>query len=212
MKKEARIVKRKNKWCVIGHRRDKSGKYRNFGCYDTKEEAKKRLGQIYMFKHKKATIINVMTNAYDTLEKKGIIHIADAIISCAESIALESPKSNIVLRLEKIVNLLNSKGETKVAEQIDFLIPEVLSIEECGEDDFQPRTKISADKVYNIVKNIYGKYIVGLIDESSFEYTKMKELKSMLKNGFSLAAPISLDEFPEDCDSWWEYFTKRKNG
>lgn len=47
LRRQARIVRKKNKWCV------ESEKGRNMGCYDTKEEAKKRLRQVEYFKHKK---------------------------------------------------------------------------------------------------------------------------------------------------------------
>ena len=210
IKKEAKIVKRKNKWCVIGHKRDKSGKYRNFGCYDTKEEAKKRLGQIHAFKSAKITILNIMTVASDTLEKKGMIHIADAVVKCAESVAVEDSKNDTVIRLAKIVSLLKTKRENKIAEQLDVLIPEVLSIEECGADSISKKhLRLQADKAYLMVKNLYDKYISGEIDTDSFEYNKMKEIKEMLKKGFSLGIPKSLEEIPKNVNNWWEYFSKR---
>lgn len=124
--KEARIVKRKGKWCVIGHKKDKSGKYRNFGCFPDKGSAKARLGQIYMFKHKKASMINVMTNASDKLQDKGAYHIADAIIKCAEEVITETLNENTAIALMKIVNILEKKGEFDLAEQLDSIIPEIL--------------------------------------------------------------------------------------
>jgi len=42
------IVKRGGKWCVLS---EKTG--RSFGCYATKKEAAKRLGQVEYFKHAK---------------------------------------------------------------------------------------------------------------------------------------------------------------
>jgi len=207
--KIARIVKKDNKWCVIGHKKDKSGKYRNFGCYDNKEDAKKRLGQIYAFKTKKATILNIMTNASDSIEQKGMIHISDAIIGCAESIAVESSNDNIVIRLGKIVNLLEKKGEIKLSEQLDSLIPDILCFEECGcDNNLKQKNCISADKAYKIAKLLHDKYLVGLIDESSFEYSKKNELEKMLKSGFSLPFPKFCDKAPEGFDNWWEYFSK----
>lgn len=47
LKLVAKIVKRKNKWCVVS---ETSGK--SLGCYDTKEKAVKRLRQVEFFKHK----------------------------------------------------------------------------------------------------------------------------------------------------------------
>lgn len=41
------IIKRGGKWCVIS---EKTG--RSFGCYATKKEAAKRLGQVEYFKHR----------------------------------------------------------------------------------------------------------------------------------------------------------------
>jgi hypothetical protein len=211
IKKEARIIKKEDKWCVVGHRRIK-GEYRNFGCYDNELEAKKRLNQIYAFKHKKATILNIMTNASDFLEKKGMIHISDAIIVCAESVALETSRNDIVIKLGKIVKLLENKKENKIAEQIDILIPEILSFEKCGSDNIhKSQNRLSADKAFNIVKKLYNKYIVGLINENDYEYIKMKEFKTMLKSGFMLSSPKSIKEIPENVNSWWEYFSKRGN-
>ncbi len=211
IKKVARVVKRKDKWCVIGHRKVK-GEYRSFGCYDTEDEANKRLGQIYAFKNKKATILNIMTNISDNLAKKGMIHIADAIICCAESVAVESSRNNIVIGLGKIVKLLESKGENRIAEQMDILIPEILSFGECGSDRIpKSQNRLPADKAYSMVKKLYNKYIVGLIDENDYEHAKMKELKTMLKSGFTLSLPQKLKEVPKNVNSWWEYFSKRGN-
>jgi len=212
IEKAARIIKRKNKWCVIGHEQDKSGDSRNFGCYDNESEAKKRLEQIHSFKRVKATILNIMTATSDALEEKGMIHISDAIISCAESVATEEPKNNIAIRIGRIVSLLQNKDEIKIAEQLDVLIPEILSIEECGsEAGPKPRKRLSADRAYSMVKNLYDKYVIGLIDQGSFEHAKMKEIKAMLKDGFTLSLPKSMNRVPKNVNSWWEYFSKRGN-
>jgi len=47
------IVKRGSKWCVISKKKNKEGKHKNLGKYDTKEEAEKRLKQVEYFKHVK---------------------------------------------------------------------------------------------------------------------------------------------------------------
>lgn len=44
------IRKSGKKWCVIGHKKTKTGKKRKFGCYTSKAAAHKRLGQIEYFK------------------------------------------------------------------------------------------------------------------------------------------------------------------
>lgn len=125
IEKEARIVKRKGKYCVVGHRKDKSGKHRNFGCYDSEKEAKERLGQIYAFKHRKALLLNIMTTASDRLEQKGIIHLADVVDQCAEEIAIESANESTAIKIMKVVNLLERRGEYDLAEQLDAVIPEI---------------------------------------------------------------------------------------
>jgi hypothetical protein len=43
------VAKRGDKWCVISH----TDPDKSFGCYNTKEEAEKRLRQIQYFKYKK---------------------------------------------------------------------------------------------------------------------------------------------------------------
>lgn len=126
IEKVAKIVKRKGKYCVVGHKKDKNGKHRNFGCYDSMEEAKKRLGQIFMFKHKKAFFLNIMTTASDRLENKGIIHIADVINQCTEEFATNVAGEKTAIKLMKVVNLLEKRGEFDIAEQIDSIIPEIL--------------------------------------------------------------------------------------
>lgn len=120
------IVKRKGKYCVVGHKKSKDGKHRNFGCYKSKAEAKKRLGEIFMFKHRKALLLNIMTTASDRLERKGIIHMADVIDKCAEEIATDNAGEPTALKIMKVVNLLERRGEFELAEQLDAVIPEIL--------------------------------------------------------------------------------------
>ncbi|MFA5048472.1 MAG: hypothetical protein WC516_05625 [Patescibacteria group bacterium] len=126
IEKIAVIVKRKNKWCVLSHKRDKDGKRRGFGCYDSKEKATKRLQQLQFFKHRKAILLNIMTTAVDRLESKGIIHIADVVDLCTEEIAAGAAGEKTAIKLMKVVNLLEKNGEFDLAEQIDFVIPEIL--------------------------------------------------------------------------------------
>ena len=214
--KIARIVKRKGKWCVIGHKKTKGreGKrrqYRNFGCYKSKDEAKKRLGQIYMFKSKKAELLETLIQVSDQLDKRGIIHIADALTGCIESIASENSENQSVIKLGKIICLLKKKGENELAEAVDNLLPDVLKLEcvDCDIEIPKPRKRISALRAYNIVQTLHKKYVEGMIDEGCFEYSKMKELKAMLKEGFSFPAPPSYNALPEDVNSWWDHFSKR---
>jgi hypothetical protein len=211
IKKIARIVKRKNEWCVIGHKKDKSGNYRNHGCFNTRDEAKKRLNQIQGFKHNKAVLLKVLVKVSDDLDKRGIIHIADALTGCIQSIASEDAESQSVIKLGKIICLLEKKGEGELAETIDSMLPDVLKLEciDCDVEIPKPRKRISALRAYNIVNMLHKKYLECMIDENSFEYSKMQELRSMLKQGFLFPAPLSYEELPEDTDNWWDHFSKR---
>jgi hypothetical protein len=211
IKKVAKIVKRKGKFCVVGHKKSKDGKHRNFGCYDSKEEATKRLGQIYMFKHKKAELLDTIIEVSDELTDKGMFHIADALAGCMEAIALESIEDNTVLKLGKIVGILQKKGESEVAERIDAMLPELLCFGDCGCTTDAPTHKVrmTADKAYKMANSLKAKYLNGAVDEKSFEYAKMKELESMLKMGFLLPPPIDYKELPTGSKNWWEHFTNR---
>ncbi len=210
IKKTAKIVKRKGKWCVIGHRRMKNGEYRNFGCYNTKTEAKKRLGQIKGFKNRKAELLKTLGKVTDDLDNRGIIHIADALTGCIESIAHEELENQSVIKLGKIVCLLEKKGEKVLAETINNMLPDVLKLEcvDCEVKMPKPRKRISAQRAYNVVNMLHKKYLEGMIDEDSFEFSKMKELETMLKQGFAFPKPASYESFPEDSNNWWDHFSK----
>lgn len=211
IKKVAKIVKRKGKYCVVGHKKDKGGKNRNFGCYDTKEEAQKRLGQIYMFKHKKAELLDTIIEVSDELSDKGMFHISDALAGCMEAVALENMENNTVLRLGKIVSILQKKGEAEIAERIDAMLPELLCFEDCGCATEVPEHKVrmTADRAYKMASDLKAKYLNGTVDENSLEYAKAKELESMLKTGFLLPPPAGYSELPTDSKNWWEHFTNR---
>ena len=132
--KIAKIVKRRGKWCVVSHKKDKNGKYRNMGCYSSKEEATKRLSQIYMFKHKKALLINVMTTTSDQLFDKGFIHLADVVNTCNEEFATGIAGEQTAFKLMKLANILEAKHEFQLAETINGLMVEMLEKnEEIGE-------------------------------------------------------------------------------
>lgn len=208
--KEARIVKRKEKYCVIGHKKDKNGKYRNFGCYDTKEEAKERLGQIYMFKNKKSKIVNTLHEISGILYNHGIIHIADELTNCINSVIQEDSNNIIVVKIGKIITLLQKHGEISSSEKLEILLPEILLLEKIGcniEDTLSTKYRISARRAYNIASLIKKKYLEGEIENNDSEYAKMKELESLLKTGFILPKPQSYKEIPTDASNWWEHFS-----
>ena len=209
--KEAKIVKRKSQYFVISNKKDKNGKHHDFGCYDSKEEAKKRLSQIHTFKTKKAELLDELLKVSDDLDKRGVIHIADALTNCIQSIAFEDPDNQSVIKLGKIICLLDKKGEKELAETIDAMLPDILKLEcvDCDIEIPKPRKRISSLRAYNVVNMLNKKYLECMIDEDSFEYSKMKELKVMLKQGFSFPMPASYSELPEDADNWWDHFSKK---
>lgn len=208
--KEARIVKRKEKYCVIGHKRDKNGKYRNFGCYNTREEAKKRLGQIYMFKDKKSEIVNTLHEISGILYNRGMIHIADRLINCINLVIQEDSNNIIVVKIGKIITSLQKHGEISSSERLEVLLPEILLLEKIGcniENTLSTKYRISAQRAYNIASLLKKKYLEGEFEKNDSEYAKMKELESLLKTGFILPKPQSYKGIPTDVNNWWEHFS-----
>ena len=67
-----------------------------------------------------------MTTASDRLERKSLIHIADVVDKCAEEIATDAADETTAIKLMKIANMLERRGEFELAEQIDAIIPEIL--------------------------------------------------------------------------------------
>lgn len=76
------IRKSGKKWCVVGHKKTKSGKKRKFGCYTSKAAAHKRLGQIEYFKKNESKELNEFNagssggvsgfaGPFDNLEQEG---------------------------------------------------------------------------------------------------------------------------------------------
>ena len=122
------------------------------------------------------------------------------------------------IKLGKIVNLLESKGEASLAEQIDTLIPEFIEFEKLAGDEkivLEKNNSISgipADKAYKMAAILRKKYLIGMINEEDFEYSKMKELEGVLKSGFLLPAPVNYNEDVKNTkQNWWEYFDEKTN-
>jgi len=204
--KTAKIVKRQGKFCVVSHKKDKKGHYRNFGCYDSRAQAKERLAQIHAFKAKKAELLDTIITVADDLVDKNIFHVADALTGCLEAIAQETIQRSTIIKLGKIVSILHKKGENDIADRLDSLLPEILCFENCECDAPENKSKMTADKVYKIAVDLENKYKVGLIGEGSFEFNQMEELKSLLKVGFLLTPPADCKELPKDSKNWWEHF------
>lgn len=199
---KVKIIRRKDKFYVVNNKIKSKP-------YSTKEEAEYKLELILASKLKKSNIIDFIEKSSLVLKKKGMIHISDALISCANMISNEIEKDNIIISLCKIISLLRNKKENETSEQLSNYIPDILSLEKCGSDKMKiNQNGVSADRVYKMTIKLYEKYAVGLIDYDSFEYKKMKEFKSMLKNGFELPAPSNM-EIPKNMSNWWEYFSKR---
>jgi len=218
--KLARIVKRKGKWCVIGHKKGKGGKHKVFGCYNSKEKAKKRLGQIYFFKSHGA--LDRLLEAADEMDSRGMLHLADAVEACVEtvvSMGLDDGNPASV-RIGKIVSLLEKRGEHDLAEKVDAAVPDIIDVEsgrECGEcpdmEVFAMSRRIggsfvrTADRMYKTAIELRRIWNEGAVGDDSFEHRKMRELRCVLKTGF-LAPPPPGCKVPKGFVSWWDYFNK----
>jgi hypothetical protein len=230
MDKQTNIVKlafiRKVKgkgWCVLGHKKIKGGKHRNFGCYKTQAEAKKRLSQIHFFKGRGA--LDGMVSVADELDKKGMLHFADALMDCLEKVIVaslgdpvdEKPAS---VTLGKIAALLENRGELILAEKLDAILPAVQDVE-CGADCpdcpdifvsadlgrcHNITRNVSADRLYAIAVHYRNMYREGMVDEASFEYRKFREFRFLLKSGFIFSSKDQ--NIPSNCANWWEFFEK----
>lgn len=228
MEKQANIVKiafiRKVKgkgWCVFGHKKTKGGKRQNFGCYKSKAAAKKRLGQIYFFKGRGA--LDGLVGVADELDRKGLLHFADALMDCLEKVVAASLGDEIgdkppSVTLGKVASLLEKKGENNLADKLDALLPAVLDVEaglDCPDCPDMEVTAalgcrnaargVPADKLYAMAAHYRDMYRDGLVDEASFEYRKFRELRYMLRTGFLFPPPAG-QEIPKGAASWWDHF------
>lgn len=231
MDKQANIVKiafiRKVKgkgYCVFGHKKTKGGKRQNFGCYKTRAAAKKRLGQIYFFKGRGA--LDGMIGVADELDRKGLLHFADALMDCLERIVAASLGEPVGDRpasvtMGKVAALLERKGENVLAEKLDAILPAVLDVEaglgdcpDCPDMEVtaalgcrNTAREVPADKLYAMATQYRTMYREGLVDEASFEYRKFRELRYMLRTGFMFPPPEGR-ETPKDATNWWDHFER----
>ncbi len=198
--KTSKIVKRKNKWCVVNH---KTGK--TLGCHSTKEEAKKQLSAIFL--NSDDNVILKLKKIATDLDNIGLFHIASAITTCIYDVSKQIEKNKIAIKLSKIANILRKKEIHSISEIIIDMIPEVLGM--LLENSYRSeRPKITAKRAYNIVKVLEKKYNDGLISENSFEFKKKDELKDMLKQGF-LFSPSELSKYPKKFNNWWDFFNEK---
>lgn len=220
------FIRRSGKrWCVLGHRlTDAGGKRRNFGCYSTKEQARRELGRVHFFQGRGA--LDAFVCIADSLDSKGMLHMADAVMGCLEGIVAASfgdaTEETASVKLRKIAALLERKGEGELAERLDALLPDVLDLEsgalpenpECPDDEVSVvssrrlgRRRMSADRLYKLAVKLRRLYEEGIVDESSFEYRKFRELRYMLRTGFLLPPPAG-QETPKIVGNWWDHFEK----
>lgn len=171
--------------------------------------------RIQYFKHAAENVVTEMHSVSGELRKKGIIHIADAITNCVSSIIKNHPQDENAIRLGKIINLLQKKGESNLSERLDAILPDILTcrgveidkIIEVDESEF--RVRISALRAYNIAKLLQQKFVLGELNNADFEYAKMKELETLLKTGFIMPTPTTYKKLPTDADNWWDHFENK---
>jgi hypothetical protein len=216
LKKKHRKDKDRVEWALLS----RSKPHKVLKWFGTKKPSKDRVleeeRRIQWFKHKSGEIIGKIHKVSSILYSEGVVHIADALVCCIESMINHESQDKNAIRLGKIVNLLQKKNEQELAEMLDTLIPDILSFENAKivtdiKLKSKPIKRISALRAYNIAMLLRKKYLQGEIHETDFEYSKMKELESLLKAGFVLSKPTSHNELPKDANSWWEYFSKRGN-
>ena len=215
MEKTSRLVQKKNdktnkkEWALVS-KSEPSRVLKWFGTKKpTKEEVYKEEQRVQWFKSQGEEIINKLNKVSTSLYNKGIIHLADALTVCMELLGENSQEQN-VLKLSKIINLLQKKGESSNVETLSSLIPDILELGKNSYFDCKSSRKnvISAHRAYNIVKLLENQFLIGQIDEGDFEYANMKELKMILKAGFLLKKPASYKEIPFEDKNWWDHFNQ----
>jgi len=149
-------------------------------------------------------IVKKLLSIIDKMDKTGNIYLADALTTCMEHMFKENIKKATV-ELRQIADILDKNGEYEIADNIDELLPKILEFKKFSKCSTKHRYKISAEKAYKMAKLLKQKYLVGIIDENNFEYSKMKEFENILKSGFILTSAISP---PREFKNWWDYFNK----
>lgn len=212
--KHTKIIKRKKQWCIISHCKDKQGNYRNFGYYDTKEEAQKRLGQLYFFRKQGA--IDTIISVANELDKRGKLHLSDKVSECLKELLDNySGELKISGKFAEIMYDLKREGQLKLNYQIDSLIPDIVALESGTLPEFneyikekEPARTVCAEKAYFMANNIYQKYLEGFYGQDGFEMSMFARLKSMLKMGFVLESKTINKQAIDGYSNWWEYFNK----
>jgi hypothetical protein len=215
--KIAILQKKKNKktnkmeWCLLSKKRP----HRVLKWFGSKKPSKERYleeeRRVQFFKHKRGEIIEKLNLIAGELNNMGMIHLADSLTDCVDAIASEKEKQHQVpIKLGKVANILDHKGEYVLAEQLDEILPELLTTEavEIKNDIPEVKYHMTADKAYKMATKFRIRYACGEIDESSAEYSKMQELQNMLQTGFLMPPPVGYKVLPTDSKNWWEHFSK----
>jgi len=208
---------KKTEWALIS----KSKPHRVLRWFGGKKPSKERIHEeekrIQYFKHAVENIVAEMHKVSSDLRSKGIIHIADAVTNCISSVVRNCSQDENAIRLGKIITLLQKKGESNLSERLDALLPDILSFRNIDIDklievnESELKTGISALRAYNIAKLLRNKYNSGMLHSSDFEYSKMKELETLLKTGFILPTPKKYNRLPIDANNWWDHFEKKND-
>lgn len=211
MDKTAVLVKKKNEktekmeWALVSTK-DEGKVLKWFGTKKpSKEKVDKEERRVQFFKHKKAELLEKMADVSDNLDATDALNFADLMTECMEAIS----NNNFVsapLKLRKLGNLLDKSGFFNLAEDVDAFLPDIIELSNLSTKK-KKNANLTADKVYKIADKFRNMYIVGEIDEKSFEYKKLQELETLLKSGFVLDASENI-KVPSDCSNWWEYFKK----
>lgn len=217
LKKKLNKEKNKTEWALVS-KKNPSKVLKWFGARKPSDkrvhEEEKR---IQHFKHATENIITEMHMVSGDLREKGIIHIADAVTNCVSSVVRNFPQDENAIRLGKVITLLHKKGESNLAERLSALLPDIIACRDIEVDKFievdesDLKIRVSALRAYNIAKLLKEKYTTGSFSSCDFEYSKMKELETLLKTGFIMPLPTNYDKIPEDADNWWDHFEQKND-
>jgi hypothetical protein len=212
LKKKYNKKTKKTEWALVS----KSRPHRILRWFGARKPSKERVHEeekrIQHFKHAAQNIIDEMRYVSNELKNKGIVHIADAIDNCTSYIVYDYPQDENATRISKVITLLQKKGEFNLSDQLDALLPDIISLKDVKinklieVDETEQGTKVSAFRAYNIVKLLKKKYVSGELSNEDFEYAKMKELETLLKTGFILSKPKNYANLPESSNNWWDHF------
>lgn len=186
MYKVSKLVQRKNKntnrkeWALISRNKP----YRVLKWFGTakptKEEVLKEEKRVQWFKHNGEQIIGKIHKVAGSLYGKNLIHIADALIICIQNLVLGELQEKNSIKISKLINMLNKRGEVEASEKLSDVLLDVLSFEKGAfkacEFKFETIESFNEDDIKNSIKKLNNKD-----NQSEVEKKKIKELKIMLE-------------------------------